>query len=126
MGILWSLSIKAALLVAAAWMATMALRRTSAGTRHAVWASTMAGLAFLPLLLFLLPAWPVAGLPVSTWSVTAGAAPIAEKSLWPTFVPAIWAAGCLVSLARVARSALAVRRLALGAMSIPQETPMRY
>lgn len=57
---------KGTLLLAAACLATIGLRRSSAAMRHRVWGLTMGGLVLLPVLSWLLPAWRLPILPAPT------------------------------------------------------------
>jgi beta-lactamase regulating signal transducer with metallopeptidase domain len=52
-------ALKGAVLLAAAAVAALALRRASAATRHLVWATAMVGLLVLPLAAAMLPIWQV-------------------------------------------------------------------
>src|SRR4051812_6076521 len=100
---------KATLLLAGAAMAAGALRRASAAARHLVWALALAGVAALPVLGGLVPAWrlsalaflapaPEAGLAWSPDAVSAQAPQISLRLL----LFAAWAAGTLVVLGRLA------------------------
>lgn len=109
MDFLWTLSLKAAVLVMVAWVASLVLRQASAAMRHTVWAAAIAGLAVLPALVFLMPAWPVGGMLTATWGVSANATAGARGVPWAELVSAIWAVGCLVSLTRLLRAAIALR-----------------
>ncbi len=57
---------KGTVLLAAAWLATFVLRRSSAAVRHRVWGLAMGGLVLLPALSWLLPAWRLPILPAPT------------------------------------------------------------
>ncbi len=77
--LLVGLAIKSTVLILLAWAAAGLLRKASAALRHLVWAAALGGLALLPALNALLPAWraPVAppassGTAVSAVQVTAG------------------------------------------------------
>lgn len=56
---LLSFTIRATVLLLGAWLATRALRRTSAATRHLIWASAVAGVLTLPVLAAVVPVWNV-------------------------------------------------------------------
>jgi TonB family protein len=102
--------IKATAVLAAAFAATLALRRASAALRHMVWTVAMVCLLALPILSRILPAWspavvqeaiPAFATPMAT--VVVGTVPAAGRSArqplpW-LFV--VWAAGALTILARV-------------------------
>jgi hypothetical protein len=55
--LLISASVKAALLLGAAWLITLLTRRGSAAIRHQVWALAVFGVLTLPVLQLALPAW---------------------------------------------------------------------
>src|SRR5579863_7838392 len=57
---------KGTVLLAAACLATLVLRRSSAAVRHRVWGLAMGGLVLLPALSWLLPAWRLPILPART------------------------------------------------------------
>ena len=110
---------KSTLLLGAAALGAHAMRRASAAARHLVWALALAGLTALPALAFLLPRWKPAALAAlrpavsdgGQWAAAAGPAlPSLEAALL-----AVWAAGAVFVLARLARGLVAVRQLARGA-----------
>ena len=55
--------VKATLLLALAWGATLLLKRRSAAARHMVQACALAGLLLLPFSALVLPAWHIKGIP---------------------------------------------------------------
>lgn len=57
------LAVRGTLLLAAAGLATLALRRAPASARHLAWAAAFAGMLALPVLALALPAWRVPILP---------------------------------------------------------------
>jgi beta-lactamase regulating signal transducer with metallopeptidase domain len=65
-----SLQLKVLLIVLAAWLLTLALRRASSAVRHAVWTTALLGIVLLPVLALLpaqtveVPAWAAARLRV--------------------------------------------------------------
>lgn len=63
--LLASVAVKGALILLLAFIVTGLLRRTSAATRHAVWAFALGAALVLPLLFVTLPGWQVAVLPPS-------------------------------------------------------------
>src|SRR5438270_9270455 len=65
---LLSFAIRATVLLLGAWVATRALRRASAATRHLIWASAVAGVLALPILAAIVPVWNV---PVISIAATA-------------------------------------------------------
>ena len=64
---LLDISLKAGLLLAAAWFISLALGRASAAVRHVTWVAAAGGVLLLPALTVLLPAWTVP-VPVYEWS----------------------------------------------------------
>ncbi len=54
----WGLLIKGSVVIGLAWLACLALRRSSASTRHAVWLGALGALILLPVIA-LLPKWNV-------------------------------------------------------------------
>ena len=70
-----SVVVKASVLLSLAAIAQLALRRrASAATRHAIWIVTLAGVLILPVLMSVLPSWPVI---VRTTSVASAPPPVA-------------------------------------------------
>ena len=69
---------KATVVLAAAGLAAMALRRASASARHFVWTLGMVGALAAPLLSFALPRWEVPIVPIQ-----AVAAPVVERGQTP-------------------------------------------
>lgn len=59
--LLLDFALKATVLLAGAAIAELALRRASASTRHAVWATATAAVLALPLFMTVLPRWEVPG-----------------------------------------------------------------
>lgn len=51
--------LKGALLLMAAWILSLLLRRAAAATRHLIWSLALAGVLALPVLSFILPSWNV-------------------------------------------------------------------
>jgi beta-lactamase regulating signal transducer with metallopeptidase domain len=112
---------KATLVLAAAALAAWALRRGSAARRHLVWTMAMGALLALPALSLGLPEWEPALLAIDT--LGAGAA--AEGAAAPpggagtgVVLAALWAAGALAVLARLALGLLGVRRVARDARAV--------
>ncbi|MEX0727479.1 MAG: M56 family metallopeptidase [Planctomycetaceae bacterium] len=64
-GILYDTTLKATVLLLAAWLTTLLLRRSSSALKHRLWSLSMLGLLLLPVLSWALPAWQLAVLPVS-------------------------------------------------------------
>ncbi len=75
-------TLKASLLFALAWAGTLALRRSSASARHALWTAALAAALAMPLLVTLTP--PLEPLPGYSFAVTAATgaqAPAAAASI---------------------------------------------
>lgn len=113
---------KSTLLLAGAAAGARALRRGSAAARYLVWALSLAGLVVLPALVRLVPRWQpglLAFLSPAPHAAAGGAALAAggtEAGVSPVIVVlAVWAAGAMVVLARLAFGLAAARRLARGA-----------
>src|SRR5947209_3856068 len=81
--------LKATLLLALAWGATLLLRNRSAATRHLVRVFTLAALLLLPVSVFLLPAWHVKGVPGFARSTAPSKVNIAPLRAAATSVPAV-------------------------------------
>src|SRR5438270_7985415 len=73
-------SVKATLLLALAWSATLILKKRSAATRHLVRVFALAALLLLPFSALLLPAWHVKGVPDFTATTSAHANPTASMA----------------------------------------------
>jgi TonB family protein len=58
-GILVTVAVKSTIVLGAAWLATLAMRRQSAAARHLVWTAAAAALLALPVLSVALPSLPV-------------------------------------------------------------------
>ncbi len=122
LAVLVNLSVKATILLLAAWACSLCLRRASAAARHVLWALTVVGLLALPVLSVVLPDWrvspgkrvtattaPVAK-PVIPASVkaqregapTAGRGRVAIPPIAPRAILLVWVAGVVVVLGRLA------------------------
>jgi TonB family protein len=97
---------KATVLLAAAYAATVLLRRRSAAERHTVWTLGLAAVVLLPLLVWLTPAWvPDAGAALFASTVTG---PSTTPSGWLSLVPLLWWVGTMVVLFRLGFSHLSM------------------
>lgn len=76
----WSL--RAAVLLALAWGITLWLRRAGAALRHVVWLSALLGIAALPALHGLLPAWDILPRKAFDNHATPGVTPSAEFTMF--------------------------------------------
>lgn len=116
---------KSTVVIAAAWLVALALRRTSAAARHLVWMAAFAAILALPVLSIALPAlelpasWlpgmpaavfsadakPAAGEPAVRQGVLAAAPHIqgmtAFRIDWPSCLMLLWCAGALALLAQM-------------------------
>ncbi|MCC6393552.1 MAG: TonB family protein [Bryobacterales bacterium] len=111
-------ALKSVLVLAAAWMAALALRRQSAAARHFVWSAAVAALLALPLLTLSLPALRIppagnylrdgvvfravarsapAGAP-STVTIPAATAAARDGGDWRPWAALIWGGGTGVAL----------------------------
>ncbi len=128
-----SMILKSTVVLAAALLARLALRRTSAATRHLLLAAAFCALLALPLLVFTVPALqiPIAIAPAFSIAATATAAPAhtAHSALpaqpapslpstalpWPSILLAVWLCGTAavaVSTAWAFNAAARLRRSA--------------
>ena len=128
-------AIKAALLLAAAGLGAVLLRRASAAARHQIWALGVAGALLVPLLGLALPSLLGGALPplpllggalpslegapsdsgpalVATAVLVTGGHATSAEPAWPAWLAAAWAAGALLVALRFLRGHLAARRLA--------------
>ena len=69
--LLADVALKGMLVLAATWVATRLMRRASAAARHTAWVLGVAGLALVPALTALLPAWRV----LPAWAALPGSVP---------------------------------------------------
>jgi TonB family protein len=100
---------KATPILALAWLATLLLRRASADLRHRFWLDAILAVAVLPAALSLAPA----ALPASARIIVSSTAAAVASPHVPHFdwILAIWIAGMLAVLARLAIGTFAVARL---------------
>ncbi len=114
------LAVKATILLAAAAIGSLVLRRTSAAIRHLLWLSTLSALAVLPVTTLLTPSWqpdlPQASTIASaarTMITVTDAAP-AQSLPWAAILTILWAAVAFALLARTlvaqARAAVLIAR----------------
>lgn len=101
-------AIKATPILAVAWIATALLRRASADLRHRIWLAAILAVAILPAALRVAPAALPASARIIVSSAPAVAAPGALHFPWIT---AIWIAGMLAVLARLAIGCVFIARL---------------
>jgi TonB family protein len=123
------LAVKATIVLAAAGLASLALRRASASTRHLVWVLAFAGLLALPMLTRTLPAWR-APIPVTLPAVPATAAepPAASAPDAQSPVPWLaiaWAVGAVVPLGRLLVALARLARLSARARPLSAEGGVR-
>ncbi|MGZ4843045.1 MAG: hypothetical protein ACXV5J_14940, partial [Candidatus Angelobacter sp.] len=100
--------VKATLLLALAWGATLMLKKRSAATQHMVRTFALAALLLLPFSVMLLPAWHVKGMPQYARSV---------PSTQPTAAQHATIATSPVSTRKA--SAAPVKRAAVSAATVP-------
>src|SRR5579885_738311 len=138
-GILAGAALKSLLVLAAAGLIAVLLRRHSAAVRHLVWMAAFGGLLALPVLTILMPGLPVVSLPrgpvfqarvdgavavgkgremqpLSPEPRPSGGGP--ETRLpWREFVVWVWIAGCAFSFVRIIAAWLLMLRVRRGARS---------
>lgn len=125
---LLNVAAKGAVVLGAAFLLSLALRRASASTRHLLWTLALAGLLFLPLLSTVLPAWHAPVLPASVSEVApvpaAGGVPVtrAPEAVvdWPPLATAAWGAGALLVLGRLLVGMVRVQRLSRSARPVEE------
>jgi TonB family protein len=119
--------IKATVLLLAAYALNLALRHSSASSRHLVWAAALAGLLVLPVLSMIVPAWqaplpasPETGLLSGAAGITIEpAAPHPPDSRRPSALFLLWALGASVLVGRLLVGRGRVWWLARGANQVP-------
>ena len=127
--------LRGAIVFALALLAARLLQRASAALRFVVLVSALAAVLVLPVLDAIVPSWHTGALAPDAAAVVADAAPappVAEPDgpagavrppnvmhgaapisiPWGTLLAALWAAGALLALSRVAVGAIAARRIA--------------
>ena len=111
--------LKSTIIIAAAHLLSLAMRRASAAARHLVWTAALASLLILPLLSLGLPHWSPSAAALPELSIfAAGLSPAPSDHAnagwsWRFVGVAVWVAGAAVMLGRLAyglvRAALTVR-----------------
>ena len=114
------LAIKATILLAAAAIGSLAVRRASASIRHLLWLSTLSALAILPVTILLTPSWQPELAQTATLAsaartmITVSAATPANSLPWVSILTILWAAVAFALLARTlvaqARAAVLIAR----------------
>lgn len=89
-------TLKASLLFALAWAGTLALRRSSASARHALWTAALVAALAMPLLVTLTPA--LQPLPGYSFAVTAAAGAQAPATATTISLVAVWLLGAVLTL----------------------------
>ena len=137
--LLFSVGLKGAAIVGAAWLLAILLRRRSAAMRHLIWTSVFAALLALPILSVSLPPLPV---PVAVPLFPADAvfrtaaselpaiatthtqppasrqAPLRHRD-WGEWILWLWAAGAAASLAQMLGTSAVILRLRRAAPAFP-------
>jgi beta-lactamase regulating signal transducer with metallopeptidase domain len=122
---------RAAVILAAAYLATRLMTRATAATRHLVWTLAVGGALLVPIAAPIVPAWrvlPELRAPTSAPAESRASAPtreradlqaaptpdlhVAPNTEWPIWIALAWAAVTAVLLTRIATGIAAVRRLA--------------
>lgn len=120
---LWLVA-RGTLLLAAAALAALALRRGSPAARHMVWALALGAMLALPAASLLMPEWEMPFVRVVSVDGPAGAAAAQAAATgpaglpWSTLVLLVWTAGAVATLARYGLAMLAVRAVARGARRV--------
>src|SRR5271166_3785128 len=109
MNLLLDSALKATVILCAAWAASLALRRASAGVRHMVWLAAVLAVAMVPLALSIPQnAIPTAARLVIPAAMAATSGAVTRKLPWLLM---IWAAGASLVLARLVAGILAAARM---------------
>ena len=109
MNLLLDSALKATLILCAAWTASLALRRASAGVRHMVWLAAVLAVAMAPLALSIpRSAIPTAVRLVVPAAMVSGTGVAARKLPWLLMN---WAAGASLVLARLILGVMAAARI---------------
>ncbi len=133
----WMVGKVSVLLAAAVMTNALLYRRASAATRHLVWTITIVGLLLLPMLSAVLPGWTAARLTAAAPLLTSRDAGLSAPAVvpparsprtagwaigipWSTALPALYAAGVLLLLARLIAEQVAMQRLAGRATAISE------
>jgi beta-lactamase regulating signal transducer with metallopeptidase domain len=119
------IAVRAAVMLATAWLVAMLMRRAAAATRHHVWTLAVVGALVMPFATAALPAWHLDLLPAQAGDSeeaaphvdahTVNPAPTSvprDASINPAWVVLAWFTVAIVLLARVGAGIVAVRRLA--------------
>lgn len=120
---LWLVARGTLLLLAAALVA-LGLRRGSPAARHMVWALALGAMLALPAASLLIPEWELSFVRVVSLDGPAGAAVAHGAGTgpagipWSTLVLVVWTAGAVATLARYGLAMLAVRVMARGARRV--------
>src|SRR5580698_6527521 len=113
MTLLLDSALKATLILLAAWTASLALRRASAGVRHAIWLAAILAVGLLPAVLSI----PRSAIPSAArivapvFATTTQAVSAKLPSLPGNILPIVWAAGAIILLARLALGIFAALRI---------------
>ena len=117
-------ALKATPILMAAWLVTLLMRRASADLRHRIWMAAILAVAVLPAALRMAPAaLPASARIVVSSAALGGASGVAHFQHFQWMV-AIWMAGTLVVLGRLALGCIAAARL--GPFSDRVETPLTW
>ena len=109
MNLLLDSALKATVILFAAWTASLALRRASAGVRHMVWLAAVLAVAMVPLALSIpQTAIPSAARLVVPAAVAAGSGVVARKLPWLLM---IWAAGASLVVVRLILGVIGAARI---------------
>lgn len=115
---LFSVALKAGLLLAASGVVALLMRRSAAAARHRIWTLGVLGALVVPIFCWTLssdslPPEVKTIAPARAWQEAATVAVAAHPApAWPSWLGLVWAAGTLLVSLRFARAHLAARRLA--------------
>jgi TonB family protein len=119
MNLLIDSALRSTLILAIAWIITLALRRSSADLRHRIWLAALGGVALLPLIEWIAPSFLSSGRileNVPTLAAFAGAPAAAARSgAKVPWLAAIWMTGAALVLLRLAIGLMRIAKLSRAA-----------
>ncbi len=126
MNLLIDSALRSTVILAVAWLVTLALRRSSADLRHRIWLAALGGVALLPLVEWIAPSILPQGrilANVPTLAVFAGAPAAAARSgAKIPWLAAIWIAGAALVMLRLAVGLVRISKLTRRAFPLRDDT----
>jgi TonB family protein len=97
-------AVKVAIILGAAWFATLLARKLSAATRHGIWAAALCGIVIAPVLTWIVPAAQpqvVLGNNVVATVISPGSVARVNAMARIPWIQVLWVTGCLLSILRL-------------------------